>query len=135
MFERLGEQHARAVTAGQIANILKARGMLDEALRIHKEERLPVFRRRGDEREHAVTMGQIAEILETRGETDEALRIYQEEVIPVLERLGDERDRATAWETSRTFCRRAAKPTKPCVSGARNSFPCSRASAMYARAR
>ncbi len=79
---------------GKIADILRARGELDEALRIWREEELPVYERLGDVRSRAVTMGQIADILEARGELDEALRIRREEVLPVYERLGDVRSRA-----------------------------------------
>ena len=76
---------------GQIADILQSRGELDEALRIRREEELPVYERLGDVRSRAVTMGQIADILQSRGELDEALRIRREEQLPVYERLGDVR--------------------------------------------
>ncbi|MCC6694811.1 MAG: tetratricopeptide repeat protein, partial [Candidatus Hydrogenedentes bacterium] len=66
----------------------------DEALRIRKEEQLPVYERLGDVRERAVTMGKIADILSARGDLDEALRIRKEEQLPVYERLGDVRERA-----------------------------------------
>ena len=79
---------------GQIADILQARGELDEALRIRREEELPVFERLGDVRSRAITMGKIADILQARGELDEALRIRREEQLPVYERLGDVRSRA-----------------------------------------
>jgi len=41
---------------GQIADILQARGEVDEALRIRREEELPVYERLGDVRSRAVTM-------------------------------------------------------------------------------
>ena len=72
----------------------QARGELDEALRIRREEELPVYERLGDVRSRAVTLGQIADVLAARGETDEALRIRREEELPVYERLGDVRSRA-----------------------------------------
>ncbi|MFZ1643149.1 MAG: hypothetical protein WAV07_17300, partial [Candidatus Contendobacter sp.] len=74
-----------------IADVLQARGELDEALRIRREEELPVFERLGDVRERAVTLGKIADVLQARGELDEALRIRREEELPVYERLGDVR--------------------------------------------
>ena len=40
--------------------MLYARGELDEALRIRREEELPVFERLGDVRSRAITVGQIA---------------------------------------------------------------------------
>ena len=43
---------------GKIADILQARGELDEALRIRREEELPVYERLGDVRSEAVTQGQ-----------------------------------------------------------------------------
>ena len=81
----------RASTMGRIADILYARGELDEALRIRREEVLPVYERLGAVRERAVAMGQIADILHARGELDEAFRILREEVLSVFERMGDVR--------------------------------------------
>ncbi|MEO5374375.1 MAG: hypothetical protein H7840_08850 [Alphaproteobacteria bacterium] len=78
----------------RIADVLRIRGQVDEALRTWREDVLPVHERLGDERERAVTMGRIADVLTMRGEVDEALRIRREEELPVHERLGDERDRA-----------------------------------------
>jgi hypothetical protein len=77
---------------GKIADILQARGQLDEALRIRKEEELLVYEKLGDIRSRAVTMGKIADILQARGQLDEALRIRKEEELPVYERLGGKRD-------------------------------------------
>ena len=84
----------RAIARGELADIVQARGELDEALRIRREEELPVYERLGDVRSKAVTMGQIADILQARGELDEALRIRREEQLPVYERLGDVREKA-----------------------------------------
>ncbi len=91
-FERLGDVRERAVTLGKIADVLQARGQLDEALRIRQEEQLPVYERLGDVRERAVTLGKIADVLQARGQLDEALRILQEEALPAFERLGVQRD-------------------------------------------
>ncbi|HEX8825859.1 MAG TPA: metallophosphoesterase, partial [Archangium sp.] len=68
-------EHGAALAAGVCADILQARGELDEALRIRREEQLPVFERLGDVRSRAVTIGKVADILQARGELDEALRI------------------------------------------------------------
>jgi predicted O-methyltransferase YrrM len=70
-----------------------ARGELDEALRIRREEQLPVYERLGDVRSRAVALGKIADVLQARGELDEALRLFRHEVLPVFARmqLGDER--------------------------------------------
>jgi tetratricopeptide (TPR) repeat protein len=89
-----GAERMAALGTGQIADILQARGDLDEALRIRREEELPVYEKLGDIRSRAVTMGQIADILQARGDLDEALRIRREEQLPVYEKLGDIRERA-----------------------------------------
>ena len=90
-FALLRDDRSLAITRGHVADILTARGELDEALRIRKEEEMPVYERLGDVRERAVTLGQIADILAARGELDEALRILKEEELPVYEILGDVR--------------------------------------------
>jgi phosphopentomutase len=69
---------------GKIADILQLRGASGEALRIRREEQLPVYERLGDVRSRAITMGKIADILQQRGDTEEALRILREEVSPVF---------------------------------------------------
>ncbi|MCK6519657.1 hypothetical protein L6R46_31935, partial [Myxococcota bacterium] len=69
-------------------------GQLDEALRIRREEVLPVYERLGDVHGKAVTLGQIADVHQARGQLDEALRIRREEELPVYERLGDVRSKA-----------------------------------------
>ena len=86
-----GAEREAALAAGCRADILEARGELDEALRIRQEEELPVYAKLGDVRSRAVTMGKIADILQARGELDEALRIRQEEELPVFVKLGDVR--------------------------------------------
>ncbi len=92
VFASPGDVRSRAVTMGKIADILQARGQLDEALKIRNEEQLPVYERLGDVRSRAVTMGKIADILQARGQLDEALKIRNEEQLPVYERLGDVRE-------------------------------------------
>ena len=72
------------MTKGKIADILQMRGDLDGALRIRREEELPVYERLGDARAAAVTKGKIADILEMRGDLDGALRIRREEAIAGL---------------------------------------------------
>ena len=89
-----GAEREAAISAGFIADILQARGQVDEALKIRNEEELPVYERLGDVRERALMMGKIADILQARGQLDEALKIRNEEELPVYERLGDVRGRA-----------------------------------------
>jgi tetratricopeptide (TPR) repeat protein len=90
----LGVDYEFAVLRGCIARVLLLRGDLDEALRIYREEELPIYERFGDIRSRAITMGQIADILQTRGALDEVLRIRREEELPVYDQLGDLRARA-----------------------------------------
>ena len=85
-----------------MAVALQSRGQLDEALRIRREEELPVYERLGDQRERAVTMGKIADVLQSRGQLDEALRIRREEELPVYEQLGDQRARLVCWANQAT---------------------------------
>ncbi|PWV58850.1 metallophosphoesterase [Plasticicumulans acidivorans] len=78
----------------QIADILQARGALDEALRLLREEALPNFERLCDVRSKAAVQGKIADILQACGDLDEALCLLREEVLPSFERLGDLREEA-----------------------------------------
>jgi len=86
-----GAEREAALARGLKADVLQGRGELDEALRIRREEELPVYERLGDVRSRAVTLGQIADVLQARGELDKALRIRLEEQLPAFERLGDVR--------------------------------------------
>jgi Ca2+-binding EF-hand superfamily protein len=76
---------------GQIADILQARGKLDDALRIRQQEELPVYESLGDLRSGAVTMGQIANILERLGKLDEAIAMRRESNT-ACERFGNAHD-------------------------------------------
>jgi tetratricopeptide (TPR) repeat protein len=94
LFKDMGEERSYAVAMGHIADILRNKGEVDEALRIYTEEELPVYERIKDSRSRAITLGKIAGILWRRGKIEEALRIYTKEELPVYERLGDVRSRA-----------------------------------------
>lgn len=48
VLKQAGEERDRAVTMGKIADVLAQQGDVDEALRIHLHERLPVAQRMGD---------------------------------------------------------------------------------------
>jgi tetratricopeptide (TPR) repeat protein len=85
VYERLGDVRSKAVTMGKIADILQARGQLDEALRIYQEN-IPIREQLKDVRGKAVIQGKIADILQARGQLDEALRINKE-VLIVFEHL------------------------------------------------
>jgi hypothetical protein len=67
----------RAVTLGKIADVLMARGELDEALRIRREEQLPVYERLGDVRGLIVGRGNLAITLHRRGREEDAAEVLQ----------------------------------------------------------
>ena len=90
MFDKLGETRNRAIGLYQIAYILQLRGEYGEALKILKEELLPVFEAIQDVRARTVTLGKIADILQTQGDLDASLRIRQTEELPIYEMLGEE---------------------------------------------
>lgn len=57
----------RAIIMGQIARVLQAKGELSEALRIHREEVLPVYERLGDQRSLLIGQANLASLLLTQG--------------------------------------------------------------------
>ena len=87
-FRDAGWEREWAIARGELADILSARGQLDEALRIRTEEELPVYERLGDVRSKAVTQGKIADILFARGQLDEALALHEANA-KAYEALGD----------------------------------------------
>ncbi|MBW6437195.1 tetratricopeptide repeat protein [Actinoplanes hulinensis] len=97
LFSEAGSRQEAAACQGAIAEILYQRGDYDEALRIHHEEQLPVYRQLADARSEAITWSRIADIMDQRGDYDEALRIRFDVELPVYQRLGDERSAAVAW--------------------------------------
>ena len=88
LFGEAGWEREQVIALGESADILQARGDLDEALRIRREEQLPVYERLGDVRSRAVTMGQIADILQARGDLDEALALHEQR-LPVAQQMKD----------------------------------------------
>ena len=61
--QTLGNELNFAASKGQIADILQARGELDEALRIRQDEEMPVYERLGDVRSLLVAQAKIALLL------------------------------------------------------------------------
>ncbi|MCK6525277.1 tetratricopeptide repeat protein, partial [Myxococcota bacterium] len=92
--ERAGDERGAARVSLHLADLLHLSGEPEEALRLLREEALPVFVRLGDAHHTAIAMGGIADVLQARGQLDEALRIRREEVLPAFERLGDVRAKA-----------------------------------------
>ena len=62
---------------GQIADVLQARGDWDEALRIRREEVLPVYEALGDKRELLVAQTKLAGLLQTLNPQQHAAEIRQ----------------------------------------------------------
>lgn len=88
--ELLEDERQRVDIQFQIAHVLEARGELEEALRIWREEALPVYKRLNDERWTAIVQLRIGDVLFVQGEPDEALRLWREETLAVFDELGDE---------------------------------------------
>ena len=80
-----------AIARGRMADLVAMRGDLSEAIRIRREEELPVYEGLGDMRLYALTKGEIADALTWRGDFADALRIRQDEELPIYEELGLER--------------------------------------------
>ncbi|MEZ6124820.1 MAG: hypothetical protein R3C49_16860 [Planctomycetaceae bacterium] len=77
-----------AVFHGLIADVLEARGELDEALRIRREEQLPVYERLGDVRGVVLTQMKVADIQEKTESVKAAVAAYLDIEFQV-EKLGD----------------------------------------------
>jgi hypothetical protein len=71
VYERIGDERAKAMTKGRIADVLQARGQLEEALRILQNDVLPVFERLGDGLSQAWTRQKIAELERQRGQPNQ----------------------------------------------------------------
>ena len=56
---------------GKIADVLQARGELEEALRIRREEELPVYEKLGDVRSLLVGRANLAITLQRRGRAED----------------------------------------------------------------
>ena len=79
-FEKLGYMRERAVTLGKIADILQARGEFDEALRIRREEVLPISQQMGVIHNFAYMLYLCAMLRTKRGVYDqEDLKIVGDE--------------------------------------------------------
>lgn len=74
---------------GQIADTLQARGDLDEALRIRREEVLPVYERLGDLHRKSAALWQVAQVLLADENFEEALPLVGEDyaIVSKLDQL------------------------------------------------
>ena len=86
----------RAVARAQckIADGLRVRGRLAEALPILVNEVVPAYERLQDNLSRAIALDGVADIHFVAGRLDEALRIHREERLPIFERLGEKRREA-----------------------------------------
>lgn len=87
-FGLAGDESGVASARHEMADVYYGRGDLDEALRIRREEQLPVFERLGDVRSRAVTWGKIADVYYDRGDLDAAVEL-QERRLETNRGLGD----------------------------------------------
>ena len=78
-----GADREAALAAGLIAQILELHCDFGGALRVLRDEELPVYESLGDAHSAAGTKQHIADILQHQGDLDSALRIYKE-LLPVL---------------------------------------------------
>jgi tetratricopeptide (TPR) repeat protein len=75
---------------------LRSEGELEEALRIRRDQVLPLYEQLGDTRAQTVVLGDIADLLTALGRTDEASKVLEEQMLPRADRLGDARLQARA---------------------------------------
>jgi tetratricopeptide (TPR) repeat protein len=75
---------------------LRSEGELEQALRVRREQELPIYEQLGDTRAQTVVLGEIADLLAALGRADEASRVLEEQMLPRADRLGDARLQARA---------------------------------------
>jgi hypothetical protein len=102
-----------ALAAGLRADVLEARGQLDEALRIRREEELPVYERLGDVHSKAVTMGQIADVLQARGSSTRLCAFGERRSCPSTSDSATCKARRARWARSPMSSRRGGSSTRP----------------------
>ncbi|MDC0669782.1 hypothetical protein [Nannocystis radixulma] len=88
-FDRLGHGRVTATVYGRIAVILQEMGRLQEALRVHQEEEIPLLTKLGNLNGLAFAKGNVANIYFRMGDINRALSIYREEVLPAFEARRD----------------------------------------------
>ena len=94
IWRELEEWEGWAVNRGEYATTIKD-SQPTEALRIHREEELPVYRQLGNVRSVAITQQHIAEI-ESHNDREGALDLLRRQ-FPVFERIGDK----LAWASAK----------------------------------
>ena len=89
IYRQLGDDYSAAVTSSNIANILRKRGKVADAIRLLRDEALPTFERLGTIRDAALAIGGIAEALRALGDLSQSLLLLRERALPIFEDLGD----------------------------------------------
>jgi tetratricopeptide (TPR) repeat protein len=97
MAEAARDDRGIALAWSGTADVLYARGQIDEALEISRTKQLPILERLGDVPSIASTWAAIADMLYDRGQLDETIEVLSTKAIPLYERLGDLRSIALGW--------------------------------------
>lgn len=91
LYRSLGDVRGWAVAKSEIARIKKDLGLIDEAIKIWREDVLPVHTEIGDVHERAMVFGLIADALFSKKNYDEAIAIMKNDALPICKKSGDVR--------------------------------------------
>lgn len=97
---------------------LRSDGELEAALKVRREQELPIYEQLGDTRAQTVVLGEIADLLTALGRTDEASRVLEEQMLPRADRLGDARLQARASSKALQLRRRPSFSPAPAAAPA-----------------
>ncbi|HYG63228.1 MAG TPA: hypothetical protein VEL74_11655 [Thermoanaerobaculia bacterium] len=92
---RRGDRFEEATAWELLADVLQARGELDDALATFQERQLPILEELGDSRSRAICLAKVGYLLKLRGCFGQALEVLRE-AQSALEEAGDVRSRAVA---------------------------------------
>lgn len=96
-FVEVGDLTGQANALRSLALNLFHRGEFGNALRVLREQVLPLSERTGNAGMRLLTLGSIADSLAGAGELDESLRLEEEEILPALERTPSRGAVAMRW--------------------------------------
>lgn len=89
----------RAMLLDELAGLLFRLGELDEALRIRRDEELPVYEKLGDVRERAVAQAKLGQCLLQKGETAQARALWNSAVADLSRMRLPEAKTVQGWLT------------------------------------